>query len=48
MEEELSACTVVQHEEQLVPGLEGHVQTHDEGVVDVAQHIALSLGVLHL
>lgn len=49
MEEELSSGTVVEHEEELVAGLEGHVQAHYVRVVHgAAQHGALCLGVLHL
>ncbi len=35
VEEELAARAVVQDEEELVPGLEGHVEPDDEGVLDV-------------
>ena len=48
MEEELAARAVVEDEEELVLGLEGHVEAHDEGVLDVPQHVALRAGVLHL
>ena len=48
VKEQLATRTVVQHEEELVPGLEGHVEPHDEGVLHVAQHVSFSLGVLHL
>lgn len=43
---QVAAGTVVQDQEQLVCGLEGAVQLHDEGVVRDAQHVALGHGVL--
>lgn len=48
MEKQLAARAVVEHEEQLVPRLEGHVETHDKGVLNVAQHVPLRLRVFHL
>mmetsp|Transcript_10138 Transcript_10138/g.38468 ORF Transcript_10138/g.38468 Transcript_10138/m.38468 type:complete len:520 (-) Transcript_10138:487-2046(-) len=48
VEEQLAPRAVVQHEEELVSRLEGHVQTDDEGVPDVPQDAALRLRVLHL
>ena len=48
MEEELSARAVVEHEEELVARLKGHGQAHDEGVVHVAQYVALGARVFHL
>jgi len=48
MEEQLPAGAVVQHEEQLVAGLEGHGEADDVGVVHVAQDGALGARVLDL
>ncbi len=48
VEEELAPGAVVEHEEELVPCLEGHVEAHYEGVLDVAEHVPFGLGVLHL
>ena len=48
MEEQLAACCVVEHEVQLLFCLEGIVQTHDERVVDRAEHSSLGAGVFDL
>jgi hypothetical protein len=48
VEEELAPRAVVQDEEKLVLGLEGHVEADDEGVLDVSQDVPLRARVLHL
>lgn len=48
MEKKLSPGAVIQHEEQLFPRLEGHVEADNERMLHVAQHVALGLRVLDL
>lgn len=48
VEKEFPSSAVVEHKKQLIPGLEGHVEPNDEGVLDVSQHIPLGLRVLYL
>lgn len=48
MKEQLPSRAVVQHEEQLISRLEGHIEAHDERVFHVAEDVTLCLCVLHL
>ena len=48
MEEQLSPGTKVEHKMKLFLSLEGVMELHNEGVVNVTQHAALSLRVLDL
>lgn len=48
VEKEFASCAVIEHEKQLVPGLEGHVQANNERMLHVSQHVSLRLGVFDL